>query len=160
MSDHSALVAGDSQILGGIGRRDQRATALCRPGPAPKPNSLRWVRGLLPGEEGTAWWAEMTACLAEIPDPGPRRQYVRSYRRSVPQRVWTSWTSQVHCVAPAPVGVEYSSVKWKGMDMAFANPEEKFGIKLHSEPGPKTIDQMYSVLLGLIVLVLGILGFG
>ena len=40
--------------------------------------------------------------------------YVRSYRRSVPQLVWTSWTSRVRCVTPAPVGIEYSSVKWKG----------------------------------------------
>jgi D-alanyl-lipoteichoic acid acyltransferase DltB (MBOAT superfamily) len=43
--------------------------------------------------------------------------------------------------------------------MAFANPEDKFGIKLHSKPGPRTIDQKYSVLIGLVVLVLGILGF-
>ena len=160
MSGHRALVAGDNEMLGRIGLRDWRATAGFRPGPALGPSSLRWIRSMLPGEEGTAWWAEVTSCLAETLDLGQRRQYVRSYRRSVPQLVWTSWTSQVRCVAPAPVGVEYSSVKWKGMDMAFANPEEKFGIKLHSEPGPKTIDQMYSVLLGLVVLVLGIIGFG
>ena len=59
----------------------------------------------------------------------------------------------------APVGVEYSSVKWKGTKMANLSPEDKFGIKLDSRPGPRTIDQMYSVLLGLVVLVLGILGF-
>lgn len=40
-----------------------------------------------------------------------------------------------------------------------SSPEDKFGIKLHSEPGPRTIDQKYSVLLGLVVLVLGIIGF-
>jgi hypothetical protein len=43
--------------------------------------------------------------------------------------------------------------------MAFASPEDKFGIKIQSRPGPRTIDQKYSVLLGLVVLVLGILGF-
>lgn len=159
MSAHRTLVAGDSEILGGIGLRDRRATAGFRPGPAPGLGSLRWVRGLLPGEEGTDWWVEMTACLAETPDPGQRRQYVRSYRRSVPQLVWTSWTSQVRCVAPASVGVGYSSAKWKGTKMSTLTPEDKFGIKLHSKPGPRTIDQMYSVLLGLVVLVLGILGF-
>lgn len=41
--------------------------------------------------------------------PSPLR-WVRSYRRSVPPLVWTSWTSQVRCVAPASVGVEHSSV--------------------------------------------------
>lgn len=159
MSGHRALVARDSEILGGIGLRDRRATAGFRPGPALGPSSLRWVRGLLPGEEGTGWWAEVTSCLAETPDPGQRRQYVRSYRRSVPQLVWTSWTSQVRCVAPAPVGAEYNSVKWKGTKMSTLSPEDKFGIKLDSRPGPKTIDQMYSVILGLVVLVLGIIGF-
>jgi hypothetical protein len=43
--------------------------------------------------------------------------------------------------------------------MSTLNPEEKFGIKLESKPGPRTIDQMYSVLLGLVVIVLGIIGF-
>ncbi len=43
--------------------------------------------------------------------------------------------------------------------MAFASPEDKFGIKVQSKPGPRTIDQKYSVLLGLVVLVLGIIGF-
>jgi uncharacterized protein DUF4383 len=158
MSGHRAHLAGDGENLG-IGLRDRRPTAGFRPGLALGPSSLRWVRGLLPGEEGTAWWAEVTSCLAETPDPGQRRQYVRSYRRSVPQLVWTSWTLPVRCVASASVGVEYSSVKWKGTKMATLSPEDKFGIKLYSEPGPRTIDQMYSVLLGLVVLVLGILGF-
>jgi hypothetical protein len=111
MSDHRALVAGDNEMLGRVGLRDWRATAGFRPGPALGPSSLRWIRSMLPGEEGTAWWAEVTSCLAETLDLGQRRQYVRSYRRSVPQLVWTSWTSRVRCVAPAPVGVEYSSVK-------------------------------------------------
>ncbi|MBV9163015.1 MAG: DUF4383 domain-containing protein [Pseudonocardiales bacterium] len=43
--------------------------------------------------------------------------------------------------------------------MVNVSPEDKFGIKLQSKPGPGTIDQGYSVLLGLVVLVLGILGF-
>lgn len=43
--------------------------------------------------------------------------------------------------------------------MAFASPEDKFGIKLYSKAGPGTLDQKYSVLIGLVVLVLGILGF-
>jgi uncharacterized membrane protein (UPF0136 family) len=43
--------------------------------------------------------------------------------------------------------------------MSTLSPEEKFGIKLQSKPGPRTIDQMYSVLLGLVVIVLGIIGF-
>lgn len=43
--------------------------------------------------------------------------------------------------------------------MTTLGPEEKFGIKLHSKPGPRTIDQSYSLLLGIVVIVLGILGF-
>jgi hypothetical protein len=43
--------------------------------------------------------------------------------------------------------------------MSTLSPEEKFGIKFQSKPGPRTIDQMYSVLLGLVVIVLGIIGF-
>jgi Domain of unknown function (DUF4383) len=160
MSGRRALVAGDSEILDGIGLRGWRVMAGFRPGPALGPSSLRWVRSLLPGEEGTAWWAEVISCLAETPDPGQRRHYGRSYRRSVPQLVWTSWTSQVRCVTPASVGVGYGSVTWKGTKMATpSSPEDKFGIKYYSEPGPRTIDQKYSVLLGLVVLVLGILGF-
>jgi hypothetical protein len=57
------------------------------------------------------------------------------------------------------VGGEYGSAKWEGMDMVLADPEAKFGIKLHSKPGPRTLDQIYSVILGLVVLVLGIVGF-
>jgi hypothetical protein len=77
MSGHRALVAGDSEILGGLGLRDRGATAGFCPGRELGPSSLRWVRGLLPGGEGTAWWAAVTSCLAETPDPGQRRQYVR-----------------------------------------------------------------------------------
>jgi D-alanyl-lipoteichoic acid acyltransferase DltB (MBOAT superfamily) len=43
--------------------------------------------------------------------------------------------------------------------MATVTPEDKFGIKLYSEPGPRTIDQQYSVLLGIVVIILGIIGF-
>ncbi|HSL07579.1 MAG TPA: hypothetical protein VK887_06335 [Pseudonocardiaceae bacterium] len=55
------------------------------------PRTLRWVRGLLPGDEGAAWLAEVTSCLDEARDKGERRRYVRSYRRKVPQLIWTSW---------------------------------------------------------------------
>jgi hypothetical protein len=164
MSGCRTPVAGDSETLGDLGLRDRQATARFRPGPARpglalESSSLCWVASLLPSEESTAWWAEVTSCLAETSNPDQRRRYVRSYRRSVPQLVWTSWTSQVRGVAPAPVGVGYSNVKWKGTIMANLSPEEKFGIKHQSKPGPRTLDQKYSVLLGLVVLVLGILGF-
>jgi len=43
--------------------------------------------------------------------------------------------------------------------MAFASPEDKFGIKLTSEPGPRTLEQKYSVIIGIVVLALGVLGF-
>jgi hypothetical protein len=159
MSDHRAPVARDSEILGGIDLRDRRAMAGFRPAPALKSSSLRWVRSLLPGDEGGAWRAEMISCLSETTDPALRRQYVRSYRRSVPQLVWTSWTSGVRGVAPAPMGAGFSGADWNGIDLSFASPEDKFGIKVQSKPGARTIDQKYSVLLGLVVLVLGILGF-
>jgi hypothetical protein len=70
MSGHSALVAGGSEILDGIDLRDRRATAGFCPGRELRHSSLRGVRGLLPGGEGTGWWAEVTSCLAETPDPG------------------------------------------------------------------------------------------
>lgn len=59
------------------------------------PRTLRWVRGLLPSDEGAAWLAEVTSCLAEVRDKGERRRYVRSYRRGVPQLIWTSWALHV-----------------------------------------------------------------
>jgi hypothetical protein len=105
-----------------------------------------------------SWWAEVISCLAKTPNSDERRQYMRSYRRSVPRLVWNSWTAQVGCVAPTPVGAGYSSVKWKGTKVATLTPEEKFGIR-YRNPGPRTIDQMYSVLLGIVVIVLGIIGF-
>ncbi|MDQ4103191.1 MAG: DUF4383 domain-containing protein [Actinomycetota bacterium] len=39
------------------------------------------------------------------------------------------------------------------------SPEGKFGIKYESRPGPRTVDQMYSMIVGLVVIVLGIIGF-
>ena len=59
------------------------------------PRTLRWVRGLLPGDEGAAWLAEVTSCLSEARDKGERRRYVRSYCRGVPQLIWTSWTEHL-----------------------------------------------------------------
>lgn len=64
-------------------------------GPA-APRSLWWVCGLLPGEEGGRWWAEVESCLAETPDVGQRRRFLRSYRRAIPQLIWTSWTEHLH----------------------------------------------------------------
>jgi hypothetical protein len=58
---------------------------------APTPRTLRWVRGLLPSDEGAAWLAEVTSCLAESCDEGERRRHIRGYRRAVPRLVWTSW---------------------------------------------------------------------
>lgn len=148
MSDHRVF----------LGLAPGRATAGFRSNALPAPLSLRWIRGVLPGAEGEAWWAEVTSCLAEAPDSGERRQYVRSYRRSAPRLVWTSWTPQVRCVAPAPVGAGYSSVNWKGTTVATLSPEEKFGIR-YRDPGARTVDQQYSLLIGIIAIVLGIIGF-
>jgi hypothetical protein len=61
------------------------------PSPALTPRTLRWVRGLLPSDEGAAWLAEVTSCLAEAYDEGERRRHIRSYRRAVLRLVWTSW---------------------------------------------------------------------
>ncbi|MGH3573540.1 MAG: hypothetical protein ACRDR6_19130 [Pseudonocardiaceae bacterium] len=101
MSGHRALRVGDSEILGGIGLAEGQAAAGCRSDALLVPWSLRWVRGLLPGAEGGTWWAGVICCLAETRDSGERRQYVRSYRRSVPRLVWTSWTPQVRFAAGA-----------------------------------------------------------
>jgi hypothetical protein len=59
------------------------------------PRSLRWVRGVLPDGEGAAWLAEVSSCLAETPDKGERRRYVRSYRRGIPRLIWTSWAEHL-----------------------------------------------------------------
>jgi hypothetical protein len=104
-----------------------------------------------------AWWAEVISCLAETSDLSERRRYLRSYRRSVPQLVWTSWMSQVRRVAPAPAGVGYSNVEWKGIDMAFYSPEDKFGIKLQTRG--RAPEQTYSMIAGSVYIVGGIIGF-
>lgn len=123
------------------------------------PRSLRWVRGMLPRAEGMAWWAEMISCLAETPDPRQRRRYLRSYRRSVPQLIWTSWTSQVRLAQPAAVAGAYRGVEWKGIDMAFVSPEDKFGIKMQARKEPRTLEQNYSLIAGIVYILLGIIGF-
>ncbi len=71
--------------------RGSQAPAGVRAVLPPAPRLLRWVGGLLPGSEGTAWLAELSSCLAEARDQSERRRYIRSYRRNVPQLVWTSW---------------------------------------------------------------------
>lgn len=82
--------------MGIPGESASQRPALPPRGPSADPHSLlRWVRALPPGEEGTAWWAEVTSCLASTSDPVQRCRYLHSYRRSVPQRVWTSWTMQL-----------------------------------------------------------------
>lgn len=110
MSGRRALVAGDSEIPDGIDLRNRRATAVFRPDAVLRPRPLRWVRSLLPGEEGTAWRAEVISCLAETPIPahdantcavaGGCRSWSGPARRPM-----------VRYVAPASVGVEYGSVK-------------------------------------------------
>jgi hypothetical protein len=42
--------------------------------------------------------------------------------------------------------------------VATLTPEEKFGIR-YRNPGPRTIDQKYSLVIGIVVIVLGIIGF-
>jgi Domain of unknown function (DUF4383) len=49
-------------------------------------------------------------------------------------------------------------VEWKGTDMTFASPEDKFGIKLQSRPR-RTLEQNYSILAGSVYFVGGIIGF-
>lgn len=129
------------------------------PPPVPALRSLRWVRGLLPEEEGTAWWAEVTSCVAEASDPGERRRYLRSYRQSIPQLIWTSWTSEVRSVQPALAGAEYRNAERKTTDMAFADTEDKFGIKIQSAKAPRTLEQSFSLIAGSVYLIGGIIGF-
>lgn len=75
--------------------RGSQAPAGLRTVLRPTPRTLRWVRGLLPGDEGAAWLVEVGSCLAEARDKGERRRYVRSYRRNVPQLIWTSWAEHL-----------------------------------------------------------------
>lgn len=76
-------------------RRAAQVPAHLRADSALAPKALRWVCGLLPGDAGEAWFAEVTSCVAETTDKGERRRYVRSYRRNVPQLIWTSWTEHL-----------------------------------------------------------------
>lgn len=48
-------------------------------------------------------------------------------------------------------------VEWKGTDMAFVSPEDKFGIKLRN--AGRTPEQNFSMILGSIYIVGGIIGF-
>lgn len=45
------------------------------------------------------------------------------------------------------------------MNMTTLSPEQKFGIKLRGRPGPRTLDQSWSLLIGIVAIVLGIIGF-
>ncbi|MDQ3906458.1 MAG: DUF4383 domain-containing protein [Actinomycetota bacterium] len=153
MSGHRGLVAkDDSTVLSG--HRHACVTAGSEAGRT----SLGWVPYLLPHEEGMAWWAEVTSCLAETADAGERRRYVHSYRRSVPQLIWTSWTSQVRQARPAPATVE-TRVTSAGLDILMVTPEDKFGIKMRASKAPRTPEQRYSLVAGGIYLVAGFLGF-
>lgn len=73
-------------------RRVAQVPAYLRAVTPQAPRTLRWVHNLLPGEEGAAWLVEVTSCLAETLNKGERRRYLRSYRRSVPRLIWSSWT--------------------------------------------------------------------
>lgn len=56
------------------------------------------------------------------------------------------------------VGVGYSSIEWKGREVAILTPEEKFGIR-YRNPGARSSDQRYSMIVGVVAIVLGIIGF-
>lgn len=101
-----AIVVGGVAIVGaivvvgvvdGVSKlvRERRLAAHLRAIPPSAPRTLRWVRGLLPGDEGAAWLAEVGSCLTETTDEGERRRYVRSYCRGVPRLIWTSWTEHL-----------------------------------------------------------------
>lgn len=152
MSGQRALVASDSAVLQG-----HRRAHLTGGADFAAPTSLGWIPGLLPREEGTAWRAEVTSCLAETADPAERRRYLRSYRRSVPQLVWTSWTSQVRHARPALVRVD-NRAESSGLDMSMVTPEDKFGIKIQSSKAPRTPEQSFSLIAGSSYLVGGIIG--
>jgi hypothetical protein len=152
MSGQRAAVAKDGSTV----LRGRPLTA----GPETGPTSLGWVPRLLPREEGMAWWAEMTSCLAETTDAGERRCYLRSYHRSVPQLIWTSWTSQVRQAQHAPaVHTRTASAGPDMLDMSRVTPEDKFGIKMRASRAPGTLEQTYSLVAGASYVVAGILGF-
>jgi hypothetical protein len=152
MSGQRAVVAGDGSTALSNRRRGPLTA-----GPGTGPRSLGWVPSLLPRDEGMAWRAEMTSCLAETTDAGERRRYLRSYRRSVPLLIWTSWTSQVR-QAPGAVN-RTTSARWDMLDMSRVSPEDKFGIKMRAGKAPRTAEQSYSLFAGSIYIVGGILGF-
>ncbi|MGH8919257.1 MAG: hypothetical protein ACRD0H_13180 [Actinomycetes bacterium] len=60
-------------------------------GPPPAPRALRWLCRLLPGEEGTAWVAEVKSCLAETGGRPKRLHYLGSYLLRVPPLIWHAW---------------------------------------------------------------------
>ncbi|HEX4100851.1 MAG TPA: DUF4383 domain-containing protein [Pseudonocardiaceae bacterium] len=62
-------------------------------------------------------------------------------------------------VLVAPGRGEYRGVEWKGLGMAFASPEDKFGIKVQSRRAPRTLEQSFSMIAGSIYVVGGIIGF-
>ena len=43
--------------------------------------------------------------------------------------------------------------------MAFASPEDKFGIKIQSRRAPRTLDQNFSLIAGLVYVTIGVIGF-
>ena len=47
----------------------------------------------------------------------------------------------------------------KGTGMTFASPEDKFGIRIRSKAGPRTIEQKFSLVAGIAYVVGGIVGF-
>ncbi|MGH3866454.1 MAG: DUF4383 domain-containing protein [Pseudonocardiaceae bacterium] len=49
-------------------------------------------------------------------------------------------------------------VEWKGTDMTFATPEDKFGIKIQTRPA-RPLEQNASMVLGSIYFVGGVIGF-
>lgn len=89
---------GSGVVGGGIIDRRQCRDLQVPAGPRMVPpltsRSLRWVRSLLPRDEGTAWLNEVTSILAEAPR-STRRRYVRNYRREIPKVVWTSWSEHL-----------------------------------------------------------------
>jgi hypothetical protein len=43
--------------------------------------------------------------------------------------------------------------------MAFAGPEDKFGIQIQSRGAPRTLEQNFSMIAGVVYIVIGIIGF-
>ena len=92
----AAGIAPSGALIGGdVRRRLRQRHVPARHRTVSAPSSLRWVQGMLPGDEGAAWLAEVNSCLAEA-EPGQRRRYVRSYRWAAPQLIWTSWSEYLN----------------------------------------------------------------